>query len=1494
MPQKPSPVLGQRNDGSMAIWKVENASLGSPSVFQLPQNTSVVGCGRFGSEGYADVILRGPDGALSFWRFDGLTKLSEQQISAPLPLSWSVEQIADFTGDGLSDLLIRNTDGRLALWEMNGANLNAGTNIGALGPGWEVAAAADFEGDGKAGLLARNGAGELSLWAIRDRRLVKTADVGSTGVGSTVEGAADFTGDGRADILWRDSSGAMMLWRVNGGSVSQSFIQALPREWSVAQVADLNGDGRADILLRHQDSSLAVWQVRDGVLVSGIRVGVVGTEWDLGDGGLSEPALEPESDLDVSLVLEQGSRQAVRASSYGIEIYDREIVAPNTLELSVEAVGDFDGDGMPEVLQREQDGTLHLWTPDHSGSGVDRIVSRSVPAGWQVLGAADFSGDSKADILLRHTDGSVGLWHMDGNIMVGGVRIGTVTADATAQAIADFGGDGKPDILWRDAAGNLTMWRMGDSVRSSIDAVSALPNTWQVLTAGDFNGDSKADIVLQETDGQVALWCMNGATLVAGAVIGQAPEWTFLTAADVNGDGQNDLVWKRTDGAESAWLINGGMVSQKVALAPRPRDFGTVEADDVAAPGVAERIVALADWNGDGTQDILWQDSLDRVFLSEVSGDDILNTRQLGFMDSQSRASIGDYDADGSNEILWLRPATLGLRYDATLWEIRDGRLTNVSPLFNNAASIIGTADFNGDGVEDVFWLNEAGDIWATSWRLDTPADAHGSRLVPLESFFVAHLTDGENVTEIADMTGDGKLDLLVTNAQGAQSVWNFDGTSLSAKWAYGQPEATTQTASNLTVQESNWLKGSVQSEYETGVRYLVAQQAQNGTLALDSRTGVFVYTSHTGYVGTDLFRIQATDGLTSHVWTLNITVAPQQAPNDDAPSPSENTAQIMVGQGEVLTVTNSGHAQATFGLNVNGAFSATSEEVLERVREMPGDAPDYVKAWEYVTQQSYHWPGFSNWYWSQNLPLYMNSLGYGACGNHAQALTGLWQLMGYAVRYWQLSGHVVSEVFVDGSWHMLDADLKGYFTNDEGRILGVEELRANPDYIINPRTPLHPDVSKDFPATYYNDHTLYTGDVFYVSDVVSYLPLDSFYDFRFQLPSGASMALGVPTPYTIPSESAPYSTVEGQSLFVRVEPGTEGRVYAPFVLYEIYGEGEVRIGDKLFTVGSQELKQLLAARMNPDAFVNPIEIVSAGAAGLTFAYLVNNAIDLRGLLDVVTSGDTIDLSTTSAANFLAFGRDFSGDLRNDWIAQDASGGLHVLGFVEGQLVHHGSLGASDTLLKTVMDLDRDGRPDLLMADGEGAVVGWLYKGMVQPTIMGPGSTFAPAVIQVGILGQGENLVGAGNFLDDETLELVTQAEDGSVDFWLLQDGQKQSQTRAIDSQSDPGISGWVVRAVADHDGDGQADLLLQQSGASADEREIAVSYWRDGEFSALEIVAPALTGDLMGVADIDGDGAPDLLLRNPEGALVATLAAGSQTMLVAPATVPSILRLIT
>jgi hypothetical protein len=49
-----------------------------------------------------------------------------------------------------------------------------------------------------------------------------------------------------------------------------------------------------------------------------------------------------------------------------------------------------------------------------------------------------------------------------------------------------------------------------------------------------------------------------------------------------------------------------------------------------------------------------------------------------------------------------------------------------------------------------------------------------------------------------------------------------------------------------------------------------------------------------------------------------------------------------------------------------------------------------------------------------------------------------------------------------------------------------------------------------------------------------------------------------------------------------------------------------------------------------------------------------------------------------------------------------------------------------------------------------------------------------------------------------------------------------------------------------------------------------------------------------MGVADIDGDGAPDLLLRNPEGALVATLAAGSQTMLVAPATVPSILRLIT
>jgi hypothetical protein len=62
-----------------------------------------------------------------------------------------------------------------------------------------------------------------------------------------------------------------------------------------------------------------------------------------------------------------------------------------------------------------------------------------------------------------------------------------------------------------------------------------------------------------------------------------------------------------------------------------------------------------------------------------------------------------------------------------------------------------------------------------------------------------------------------------------------------------------------------------------------------------------------------------------------------------------------------------------------------------------------------------------------------------------------LMSLFGYQTRLWNLSGHVVSEVLINGTWELYDADLCVYYYNSQGKVASVEDLETKPDLITNP-----------------------------------------------------------------------------------------------------------------------------------------------------------------------------------------------------------------------------------------------------------------------------------------------------------------------------------------------------------------------------------------------------------------------------------------------------------
>jgi C1A family cysteine protease len=90
----------------------------------------------------------------------------------------------------------------------------------------------------------------------------------------------------------------------------------------------------------------------------------------------------------------------------------------------------------------------------------------------------------------------------------------------------------------------------------------------------DFNGDGKPDLVWQnQTTGQLTVWLMNGTTQTQGLWLTPSTvadtNWKIAGVADFNGDGDPDLLWQnQVTGQLTVWLMNGTTQTGGLWLTP--------------------------------------------------------------------------------------------------------------------------------------------------------------------------------------------------------------------------------------------------------------------------------------------------------------------------------------------------------------------------------------------------------------------------------------------------------------------------------------------------------------------------------------------------------------------------------------------------------------------------------------------------------------------------------------------------------------------------------------------------------------------------------------------------------------------------------------------------------------------------------------------------------------------------------------------------------------
>lgn len=302
--------------------------------------------------------------------------------------------------------------------------------------------------------------------------------------------------------------------------------------------------------------------------------------------------------------------------------------------------GDFNADGTPDLLWwNRTTGLVAIWLMDPNSPGNTKSITFPAapdPTIWKILGIGDFNGDGTADIVLQDQKlgdsayGLVAMWLMDPS-NPGRIKSTTFpkTLDPTTYkllGIGDFDGNGTADLAWRYVKpgdpqnGLVAMWLMDKNHAGVINTIdfpgTADPSIWTLTAIADFDGNGTADLAWQDQKlgdssfGLVAMWMMSSTT--PGAVSAFAfpgglnlTTWHWLGIGNFDAsstDATADLLWQdlnptdSNDGLAGMWLMS-------------PTSAGTYQ---VTFPGTAGSaswaLLGIADLNGDGTADLIWQD----------------------------------------------------------------------------------------------------------------------------------------------------------------------------------------------------------------------------------------------------------------------------------------------------------------------------------------------------------------------------------------------------------------------------------------------------------------------------------------------------------------------------------------------------------------------------------------------------------------------------------------------------------------------------------------------------------------------------------------------------------------------------------------------------------------------------------------------------------------------------------------------------------------------
>ncbi len=354
-------------------------------------------------------------------------------------------------------------------------------------------------------------------------------------------------------------------------------------------------------------------------------------------------------------------------------------------------------------------------------------------------------------------------------------------------AVGDLNGDGRNDVVaiqGSNNTGELLIYYQDASGKLHSPLVMNLDIHTRGVAIADVNNDGKADLVLSGVS-KTALggWPGRVVVILQDPATGQLrppQEYTVssdnvfkLAIADLNGDGRNDIV---VAAPQVGLPGNLSIFFQNSAGTFNPE----VVYNNVHV--MSESEIHVADMDNDGKNDIVVQSGLTQFAVIRQTAPgvfspnpDFYNVQTSYYMKFNSFA-LGDVNGDGRTDVVTLDPGNNG--YLNIFLQNSQGTLDPPVLVQTDVPFGVKIADITGDGLNDIIYDVSGGIVVLPQ----QPDHTFG----PKVSYGYQSLTGGGSMVtqalSIGDVTGDGKLDAVVTWSDEGLYVFPYTAQLLAKK----------------------------------------------------------------------------------------------------------------------------------------------------------------------------------------------------------------------------------------------------------------------------------------------------------------------------------------------------------------------------------------------------------------------------------------------------------------------------------------------------------------------------------------------------------------------------------------------------------------------------------------------------------------------------------------------------------------------------------------